>query len=65
MFGTMFAVYSNAAAGNDIKRFRVEIENLDIPSAAEDRKNLKSDRDAIAQDYKKAYEEKKLQLSSN
>jgi len=46
----------------DIDQHKKDIYNIEIPTFRDDRINLKKDRDVAARAYKKAADEKKLQL---
>lgn len=49
-------------ANNEVKRMQAEIYSTTIPNFKDDRDNLKRDRDFVSGDYKKAVENKKLEM---
>lgn len=55
-------LFSGELLSNE-KGNKKEIESLDIPTFAQDRENLKKDRDVIIMDYSKAFNEKDLEIS--
>ena len=48
----------------DIEGNKKDVYSVDIPTFKEDRINLKKDRDVVVKSYKKAVDEKRLQLQN-
>ncbi|OYX81282.1 MAG: hypothetical protein B7Y83_17395 [Flavobacteriales bacterium 32-34-25] len=68
LFGDLFKDVSKSLSGTyknndeEIQQLINELHNEEIPSARNDRTNLKNDGSNVVRDYKKAFELKKVEF---